>query len=92
MFLYVFVNTKQMRKTNVDIAKEVVEENDKYFHHDEHEASLGAAMCMAKAKDEQWMKAVVKWLRENHVKYPNPDISNKSLISNFKAEIKELIK
>lgn len=81
-----------MRKTNVDIAKEVVEENDKYFHHDEHEASLGAAMRMAKAKDEQWMKAVVKWLRDNHVKYPNLDISTKLLISNFKAEFKELIK
>ena len=91
MFLYVFVNTKQMRKTNVDITKEVVAENDKYFHHDEHEAAIGAAMRMAKAKDKQWMKAVVKWLRENHVKYPNPDISTKSLIANFKIEIKELI-
>ena len=91
MFLYNIVNTKQMRKTNVDIAKEVVEENDKCFHHDEHEAALGAAMRMAKAKDKQWMKIVTKWLRENHVKYPNPDISNKSLIENFKIDIKELI-
>ena len=80
-----------MSKTNVDIAKAVVDENEKYFHHDEKEASLGAALRMAKAKDHQWMQAVVKWLRENHVKYPNSDISTSLLIKNFKKDIKEII-